>query len=138
MASSPNAAHAANEMEIADRAERAEPLPATVPKLAITPIEPEPASAAHEAVKAAARSVLELEPERAYGMLLQGLDTLDTDDREYLALLGVSALSSGRFGEARVVYKHLVVRDPSDPRWWTGIAVATEQLGERNEGAIGA
>ena len=50
-------------------------------------------------------------------------------DTEYLGLLAVSALSSGKAAEALLVYERLLEFEPEDERWWAGLALSREHLG---------
>ena len=91
------------------------------------------ARAEHRAIKREARDLLARADadtvQRAYDLLLEHLDTLDYEDPGYLGLLAMAALATDRPREAALTYRHLVERDPDNPRWWTGLAIANERLG---------
>ncbi|MEM1436545.1 MAG: hypothetical protein AAGG11_21020 [Pseudomonadota bacterium] len=66
---------------------------------------------------------------------LRGDLEANVTDPGYLALLAVAALRAERFAEAEVIYRHLVVADHSEPRWWMGLATAQRALGHDHRAA---
>lgn len=50
-------------------------------------------------------------------------------DTEYLGLLAIAALSSGKAAESLLVYQRLLEFEPEDERWWAGLALSREYLG---------
>jgi len=64
----------------------------------------------------------------AYRLLISEADG-GAADTEYLGLLAVSALSSGKAAEALLVYQRLLEFEPEDERWWAGLALSREHLG---------
>ena len=41
----------------------------------------------------------------------------------------MSALALRKADEAHLIYQRLVVMEPDNEQWWTGLAIAREQLG---------
>ena len=79
--------------------------------------------------KAEARDALAAgDPRQAYRLLRRDI-AAGARDAEFLGLLALAAISSGRPGEALVVYRRLTLREPENVRWWAGIALCRERLG---------
>ena len=93
------------------------PRPATV----VDPLAP---------LKESARAAISRnKPQHAYSLLWSRVG-YGRDDVEYLALMAVAAIADQRFAEAEVVYSRLTALDAHDARWWAGLALSREQLGQ--------
>lgn len=105
--------------------------PAITPRLEIRSarLVKRPAALRLNLIKSQARKALqERAAQRAYQLLMEELDR-GAEDTEFLGLLAVSALALGKADEARLIYQRLVVLEPDNDQWWTGLAIAREQLG---------
>ena len=69
------------------------------------------------------------------GDILQEVPPALTDTVDYLTIRAAWHQQSGDFAQAAESYRHLIERETERGRWWLGMAISLERLGQSHEAA---